>query len=42
MKTYEKPMVEIENLVSDTAVAAEQFVSAADTDIWNDLFGNGG
>lgn len=40
MKIYEKPMVEIEAVFADTAVAdVETIVSFKDVDIWGGLFG---
>lgn len=39
MKHYEKPMVEIESLFSDSAVAdVETLVSFTETSIWDGLF----
>ncbi len=39
MKTYEKPMVEIENLFSEETVAAEILVSVVREDnVWGNLF----
>ncbi len=39
MKAYQKPMVEIESLISEAVADVETIVSFKDVDIWGGLFG---
>jgi hypothetical protein len=40
MKAYQKPMVEIESLISEAVADVETIVSFKDVDIWGGLFGS--
>jgi hypothetical protein len=39
MKTYQKPVVEIESIISEAVADVETIVSFKDVDIWGGLFG---